>query len=85
MRDIAGIGVDRMGSIADAVGRDMLRLENLDVDIPPDAEAVARTRAAAGLDDDNSYLPFIGQTRLRRWRRRMWRGCPGFRTRNATS
>jgi aspartate/methionine/tyrosine aminotransferase len=66
MRDIAGIGVDRMGSIADAVGRDMLRLENLDVDIPPDAEAVARTRAAAGLDDDNSYLPFIGQTRLRR-------------------
>ena len=62
---IAGIGVDRMGSLADASGRDMLRLENLDTDIPPDPEAVARTRAAAGEDPANSYLPFVGQDRLR--------------------
>ncbi len=62
---IAGIGVDRMGSLADASGRDMLRLENLDTDIPPDPEAVARTRAAAGEDSANSYLPFVGQDRLR--------------------
>lgn len=62
---VAGIGVDRMGSIADASGEDYLRLENLDVDIPPDAEAVRRTRAAAETDADNSYLPFIGQPRLR--------------------
>lgn len=62
---IAGIGVDRMGAIADAAGKDYLRLENLDVDIPPDPEAVARTREAAGRDRDNSYLPFIGQPRLR--------------------
>jgi N-succinyldiaminopimelate aminotransferase len=54
-----------MGSIADASARDFLRLENLDVDIPPDPEAVARTREAAGRDADNSYLPFIGQDRLR--------------------
>ncbi|MEQ1479340.1 hypothetical protein, partial [Salmonella enterica] len=47
-------------------GRDFLRLENLDVDLPPDPDAIARTRAAAGTDDDNSYLPFVGQTRLRR-------------------
>ncbi|WP_370151680.1 pyridoxal phosphate-dependent aminotransferase [Ferrovibrio sp.] len=65
LKYIAGIGVDRMGSIADASGRDYLRLENLDVDIPPDPEAIARTRAAAGLDSDNSYLPFIGQDGLR--------------------
>lgn len=65
MRHIAGIGVDRMGSLADDAGRDLLRLENLDVDIPPDAAAIARTREAAAMDDDNSYLPFIGQTRLR--------------------
>jgi len=65
MQHIAGIGVDRMGSIADADGGDFLRLENLDVDIPPDPEAVARTRQAAGLDADNSYLPFVGQARLR--------------------
>lgn len=62
---IAGIGVDRMGSIADASGKDFLRLENLDVDIPPDPEAVARTREAAARDSDNSYLPFVGQTHLR--------------------
>jgi N-succinyldiaminopimelate aminotransferase len=65
LHHIAGIGVDRMGSIADASGKDFLRLENLDVDIPPDAEAIARTCQAAGEDRDNSYLPFIGQTHLR--------------------
>lgn len=65
LRHIAGIGVDRMGALADASGHDFLRLENLDVDIPPDPEAVARTREAASLDADNSYLPFIGQARLR--------------------
>jgi aspartate/methionine/tyrosine aminotransferase len=62
---IAGIGVDRMGALADAAARDMLRLENLDVDIPPDREAIARTQRAASEDSDNSYLPFVGQTHLR--------------------
>ena len=66
LAQIAGIGVDRMGALADAAGRDLLRLENLDVNIAPDPEAVARTRRAAETDDDNSYLPFVGQTRLRR-------------------
>ncbi|MCA9876586.1 MAG: pyridoxal phosphate-dependent aminotransferase [Thermomicrobiales bacterium] len=66
LRHIAGIGVDRMGSIADAdPTRDYLRLENLDTDIPPDPEAVQRTQLAAGADADNSYLPFVGQRRLR--------------------
>lgn len=65
LKHIAGIGVDRMGSIADASGADFLRLENLDVDIPPDPEAVARTRRAASEDADNSYLPFVGQGHLR--------------------
>lgn len=64
LRHIAGIGVDRMGSLADASGKDFLRLENLDTDIPPDAEAIARTVRAASEDADNSYLPFIGQKRL---------------------
>lgn len=69
LEHIAGIGVDRMGAIADAPGRagarDLLRLENLDTDVPPDPEAIERTRRAAGADDDNSYLPFVGQTHLR--------------------
>jgi len=66
LQHIAGIGVDRMGSIADAdPTRDYLRLENLDTDIPPDPAAVERTRQAASLDADNSYLPFVGHARLR--------------------
>jgi N-succinyldiaminopimelate aminotransferase len=65
LQHVAGIGVDRMGSIADASGRDFLRLENLDTDIPPDPEAIARTRAAAEEDAANSYLPFVGQDVLR--------------------
>jgi N-succinyldiaminopimelate aminotransferase len=65
LQHIAGIGVDRMGAIADAKGRDLLRLENLDTDVPPDPEAVARTREAVGEDPANSYLPFVGNTRLR--------------------
>src|SRR5664279_2815589 len=65
LEHVAGIGVDRMGSIADAAGRDFLRLENLDTDVPPDPEAIARTRTAAGEDAANSYLPFVGQDELR--------------------
>jgi aspartate/methionine/tyrosine aminotransferase len=65
LKHIAGIGVDRMGSIADASGADFLRFENLDVDIPPDRDAVLRTQRAAAIDADNSYLPFVGQRRLR--------------------
>jgi N-succinyldiaminopimelate aminotransferase len=65
LQHIAGIGVDRMGSIADASATDFLRLENLDVDILPDADAVLRTQRAAAIDADNSYLPFVGQRRLR--------------------
>ena len=65
LQHITGIGVDRMGSIADASGADFLRLENLDVDIPPDGDAILRTQCAAGVDASNSYLPFVGQRRLR--------------------
>ena len=63
---MAGIGVDRMGDRADAMkGRDFLRLENLDTDIPPHAKALAATRAAIAEDVNNSYLPFVGQQHLR--------------------
>lgn len=65
LKHIAGIGVDAMGALADASGHDFLRLENLDVDIPPDPEAVRRTVQAAACDADNSYLPFVGQRALR--------------------
>lgn len=62
---MAGIGVDRMGNLADAAGSDLLRLENLDTDLPPPAAALERTRHAIAEDDANSYLPFVGQRALR--------------------
>ena len=60
-----GIGVDKMGNIADSSDKKLLRLENLDVDIPPDPIVPNITADAAGNDDDNSYLPFLGQLELR--------------------
>jgi aspartate/methionine/tyrosine aminotransferase len=64
---MTGIGVDRMGELADAAGgNDLLRLENLDTDVPPHPAALEATRQAIVDEASNSYLPFVGQTRLRR-------------------
>jgi N-succinyldiaminopimelate aminotransferase len=72
-----GIGVDKMGNVGDkqksnstgddsvASSKDLLRLENLDVDIPPDDVVQEITSQSAAHDDDNSYLPFLGQLQLR--------------------
>lgn len=66
LKHIAPIGVDRMGELAGSASTtDYLRLENLDVNIPPEPEAIACTKDAAESGPDNSYLPFIGQRRLR--------------------
>ncbi|MDS1137547.1 pyridoxal phosphate-dependent aminotransferase [Nitratireductor indicus] len=67
LRHIPGIGVDKMGDAADAASnREMLRLENLDTDIPPPREAIEATQAAITRDDANSYLPFLGIDDLRK-------------------
>ena len=64
---MAGIGVDRMGALADRLADPrVLRLENLDTDLRPPSGVVEVTRNAAGLDDANSYLPFVGSDDLRR-------------------
>jgi aspartate/methionine/tyrosine aminotransferase len=68
LRDVPGIGVDRMGAAADAAAaRDpsVLRMENLDTDIRPPEPALRATREAVEKDEANSYLPFVGQARLR--------------------
>jgi aspartate/methionine/tyrosine aminotransferase len=61
---IPGFGIDR---VAAAAGNDpdVLRLENLDTDLPPPAAAVEATRAAVGDDAANSYLPFTGRDDLK--------------------
>ena len=62
-----GIGVDRLGDAADALADPaVLRLENLDTDLEPWPGALEETLHAIGEDSANSYLPFLGQDRLRR-------------------
>lgn len=66
LAQVPGIGVDRMGNAADAAhDPELLRLENLDTDIPPPAIAIEVTRNGIGIDENNSYLPFLGQNDLR--------------------
>jgi aspartate/methionine/tyrosine aminotransferase len=66
LQHITRIGVEQMGDLADSLADpDVLRLENLDTNIPPPASAIAYTRDAAGDDDANSYLPFFGLDSMR--------------------
>jgi hypothetical protein len=69
LEHIPGFSIDRVAAAA-ADDPEVLRLENLDTDIPPPAEAVEATRAALGEDEANSWLPFTGRDDLKgRWRR----------------
>jgi aspartate/methionine/tyrosine aminotransferase len=66
LRNIPGIGVDRVGDAADSMhDADILRLENLDTDLRPPAAALKVTREAVDDDAANSYLPFLGLPALR--------------------
>ena len=66
LRDLAAIGVDQMGTLADrAENKMLLRLENLDTDLRPPAGVVEATRQEVELDRANSYLPFLGSNELR--------------------
>ncbi len=64
LEGIPGFNIDR---VAAAAGDDpeVLRLENLDTDIPPPPEALEATRAAIGHDEANSWLPFTGRDDLK--------------------
>jgi aspartate/methionine/tyrosine aminotransferase len=64
LEGIPGFAIDRVAALA---GRDpdVLRLENLDTDLPPPAAAIAATRQAIERDEANSYLPFTGSIELR--------------------
>ena len=64
LREIPGFGID---VVAEAAGDDpdVLRLENLDTDLPPPRQVIEATRAAVGVDEYNSYLPFTGRDDLK--------------------
>lgn len=61
---IPGFNIDR---VAAAAGNDpdVLRMENLDTDLAPPAEALAATREAIGTPEGNSWLPFTGRDDLK--------------------
>ena len=61
---IAGFNIDKVAAAA-GDDPDVLRLENLDTDIAPPAEALEATRAAIGTDEANSWLPFTGRDDLK--------------------
>ena len=64
LRELPGFSIDRVAAAA-GDDRTVLRLENLDTDLRPPAEAVAATREALERDEANSYLPFTGTEALR--------------------
>ncbi len=64
LQGIPGFAIDRVAAQAGA-DPEVLRLENLDTDLPPPAAAVTATGAALRSDDANSYLPFTGTLQLR--------------------
>ena len=64
LTDIPGFNIDRIAAAA-GDDPDVLRMENLDTDIPPPAEAMEATRAAIGVDEANSWLPFTGRDDLK--------------------
>ncbi len=64
LKDLAGIGLDK---VAAAAGSDpeVLRLENLDTDIPIPAAALEESLRAPSDPSCNSWLPLTGRTELR--------------------
>lgn len=64
LAEIPGFGIDE---VAEAAGDDpdVLRLENLDTDLPVPDGVVEATRRAVGVDEYNSYLPFDGRSDLK--------------------
>ena len=64
LANIVGFHIDKVAAAA-GDDPDVLRLENLDTDVPPPPEAIEATRAATGTDEANSCLPFSGLDELK--------------------
>jgi aspartate/methionine/tyrosine aminotransferase len=65
LSDIPGFSIDKVAEKA-GTDPDVLRLENLDTDLPPPVAVLEATQQAIWQDDNNSYLPFTGKQDLRR-------------------
>ena len=65
MEPIRGFGIDRVAAAADPGGSSVLRMENLDTDLPLPPEALPETIAGLETPEANSWLPFTGDLDLR--------------------
>lgn len=68
MEPVRGFGIDRVAAAAETVspaGRPVLRLENLDTNLPLPPEAVPTTASGLTTPQANSWLPFTGDLDLR--------------------
>ena len=69
MDPIRGFGIDRVAAAAEETGGrhggPILRMENLDTDLPLPPEALETTRATLEDPKSNSWLPFTGDLDLR--------------------
>jgi aspartate/methionine/tyrosine aminotransferase len=65
--DVVGFGIDRTAHAADELRADwpVLRMENLDTDLPLPPEAIPETVAGLERPASNSWLPFTGDLDLR--------------------
>jgi aspartate/methionine/tyrosine aminotransferase len=71
LEPVRGFGIDRVAAAAGEPararpGRPVLRMENLDTDLPLPPEAVAVTAESLETPEANSWLPFTGDLDLRR-------------------
>ena len=70
MQEIRGFGIDRVAAAAASAVASapwpVLRLENLDTDLPLPPEAIRVTAEALETRRANSWLPFTGDEDLRR-------------------
>lgn len=62
--DIPGFNIDRVAAAA-GDDPDILRMENLDIDLSPPAAAIQATHAALDDPASNSWLPFTGRDDLK--------------------
>jgi len=68
LKDVRGFGIDRLAKAADARPHDdwpVLRMENLDTDLPLPPEAIPETVRGLQTPQANSWLPFTGDLDLR--------------------
>ena len=64
LANVPGFGIDKVAAAAGA-DPDILRMENLDTDLPPPPGVVEATRRAVGEPAYNSWLPFSGRYDLK--------------------